>query len=68
MESIIITASIMGGGLIIGFSGLVGFAKYLTNKLNIENEEKMNNACNKMADRIEANMKKLSVDSMEKIE
>lgn len=62
MESIIIIASIVGSGLIIGFSGLVGFARYLTNKINIENEEKMNKACHKMADRIEADMKKTGVD------
>lgn len=54
METIAAVGAIVGGGVIVMMSGLVIFAKHITNKLNEENEMKMNKICNDFADQIEA--------------
>lgn len=58
MESVGAVAGIVGGGVVVMLGGLVIFAKYITDKLVIENERRMNEVCNNIADEIEAEQAK----------
>lgn len=56
METVAAVSGIVGGGLILTMGSLVCFAKYITDKLNEENERKINDICNNLADKIESDI------------